>query len=233
MRTAHRPHHHHHHPHIPPPPPVGFCSRSPFSARATSCLDTSSWRHGCRLRWDLLRKEEEGATSPLVVATRADDGRDGARRGHSPQLSEGWVARSNARRPTGTDEGELRWKAAGRPGGARAAERGGQGPAAHLGVSAPGLQILDAKADSGPTVVVSHAQDFDASPLPSHGSFRATDGGTVGGSADDHLLFLVAADCGAGRRWWRRWRSLRFTPRTEFNSVQWSRSSFSDCRANR
>ena len=65
---------------------VVFCSRSPFSVRATSCLDTSSWRHGCRLRWDLLRKEEEGATTPLVVATRADVRRS-CSGGSSPPLS--------------------------------------------------------------------------------------------------------------------------------------------------
>ena len=69
-------------------------------------------------------KRRRGATSPLVAAARAEDGRDGAHRGHSLQLSEGWVARRNAHRPTGTDDGELRWKAA---------QRGGQGPAAHPG----------------------------------------------------------------------------------------------------
>ena len=67
-------------------------------------------------------------------------------------------------------------------------------------------------ADGQPTVVVSHgsrllrsragcrsAQDFDAFPLPSHGSFRATDGGTVDGGADDHFLLFVTRDCGAER----------------------------------
>ena len=63
---------------------------------------------GRRLRWDFLRKEEEGATSPLVAATRADDGRNGARRGHSPQRSQGWVAKRAERSPTWTDGGELR-----------------------------------------------------------------------------------------------------------------------------
>ena len=67
--------------------------------------------HG-RARWD-LRTTEEGATAPLVASTRVDDRRDGARRGHSPQLSEGWVARRNAQRPTGTEVGELRGCAAG------------------------------------------------------------------------------------------------------------------------
>ena len=63
----HHNHHNHHNHHK-----SSFARGSPFSVRATSCLDTSSWRHGCRLRWDLLREEEEGATTPLVVATRAD-----------------------------------------------------------------------------------------------------------------------------------------------------------------
>ena len=130
----------------------------------------------------------------------------------------------------------------------------GSGPAAHRGPDCRcRVGVTDSRcscaADGGPTVVVSHgsrllrsragyrsAQDFDAFPLPSNGSFRATDGGTVGGSPDDHSSpFLVAADCGAGWWWWRRWRSLRFTPKTEFYSVWWSRSSYpsSDCRANR
>ena len=34
------------------------------------------------------------------------------------------------------------------------------------------------------------AQGFDAIPLPSHGSFRAADGGTVGGSPDDRVLLF-------------------------------------------
>ena len=75
------------------------------------CIGTSSARE----------EEEEGATSPLVAATRAVDCRDGARRGHSQQLSEGWVARHDARRPTGTEDGELSWCAPWRPEGARGA----------------------------------------------------------------------------------------------------------------
>ena len=66
-------------------------------------------------------RRRRGATSPLVAATRADGGRHGARRGHSPQLSEGWVARHDARRPTGTEDGELSWCAPWRPEGARGA----------------------------------------------------------------------------------------------------------------
>ena len=54
-----------------------------------------------------------------MASTRADDGRYGARRGHSPQLSEGWVANGYAQRPTGTDDGELSWCAPWRPEGAK------------------------------------------------------------------------------------------------------------------
>ena len=56
-----------------------------------------------------------------MASTRADDRRDGGRRGRSPQLSEGWVARHDARRPTGTEDGELSWCAPWRPEGARGA----------------------------------------------------------------------------------------------------------------
>ena len=94
-----------------------------------------------------------------MAATRADDGRYGARRGHSPQLSEGWVARSNARRPTGTDDGELRWKAAGRREGARAAERCGKGPAAHLGADCFRTWSADPRVDQLVTAL-SHADSF-------------------------------------------------------------------------
>ena len=62
-----------------------------------------------------------------MASTRADDRRDGARRGHSPQLSEGWVARHDARRPTGTEDGELSWCAPWRPEGARGALGGSHG----------------------------------------------------------------------------------------------------------
>ena len=48
-------------------------------------------------------------------------------RGHSPQLSEGWVARHDARRPTGTADGELSWCAPWRPEGARGAIGGSHG----------------------------------------------------------------------------------------------------------
>ena len=36
--------------------------------------------------------------------------------------------------------------------------------------------------------------------VPMHGCARSAAGGTAGGSADDHLLFLVTADCGAACR---------------------------------
>ena len=73
-----------------------------------------------------------------MVATRADDRRDGARRGHSPQLSEGWVARSYAQRPTGGRRpGVLK-----EPEPPNVVERV-QRHILEQTVSAPGLQILD------------------------------------------------------------------------------------------
>ena len=84
----------------------------------------------------------EGVTSPLVAATRADDGRDVARRGHSPQLSELWVARRNAQRPTGTEVAELSGCAAGCSERARA-------PA---GVGAGGFPVLQRRAAAGHAV---------------------------------------------------------------------------------
>ena len=69
--------------------------------------------------------------------------------------------------PKGTDDGELRWKEAGRPEGARATERGGQGSAAHSGPdrrcrAGASASRCSCAADGGPTVVVSHG-----SPTPS------------------------------------------------------------------
>ena len=52
---------------------------------------------------------------------------------------------------------------------------------------------------------------------------RATAGGTAGGSTDDRVTFLVAADYGADRGhsssagWWATRTSSRFSLRTEFN----------------
>ena len=80
------------------------------------------------------------------------------------------------------------------------------------------------------------AQDLVYTPSFSQASaLRGADGRTVGGSTDDHTLLFVTLDFGAERGhfssswscWW--WRSSRFTPRTVFYSVLWSRSSFSDC----
>ena len=82
-----------------PPPPSSCAQGHPFSVRATSCLDTS------------LRKEEEGATSPLVAATRADDGRDGTGRSPPPLRAQG--GGFFARRPTGTEDGQCSCSAAG------------------------------------------------------------------------------------------------------------------------
>ena len=54
-------------------------------------------------------------------------------------------------------------------------------------------------------------------------SASTADGGPVGGGAHDHVLFFVAADCGAERRHsssaWRGEKSSRVTPRTGFNST--------------
>ena len=94
-------------------------SRVAFFAKSSVCHE--------RPRWDLLRKEEEGSTSPPVAATRADDRAHGV--GRSP---EGWVARRNAQRLTGTEVGELSGCAAG------CSERAG----AAAGVGARGLPVL-------------------------------------------------------------------------------------------
>ena len=68
---------------------------------------------------------------------------------------------------------------------------------------------------------------------------RSADGGTAGGSADDRILLLASADCGAPRRhssswsWLAEFSSSRFSSRTEFNNAAvfqetesglWSRS---------
>ena len=64
------------------------------------------------------------------------------------------------------------------------------------------------------------------------GRAGAAAGGTAGGSADDHILFLVTADCGALRRhssswWWRtKFWSSRFSPKTAFNRVAFQKTHF-------
>ena len=62
-------------------------------------------------------------------------------------------------------------------------------------------------------------------PLCSYFSLHATDGGTVGGSADDPLLSQADR--------WHSWRSLRFSPRTAFflycGADHWHSSSRSWC----
>ena len=81
-----------------------------------------------------------------MAATRADDGRNGARRGHSPQLSEGRVARSNARRLRGqttASSGGRRPGVLKEPEPPNVVERV-QRHILEQTVSAPGLQILDA-----------------------------------------------------------------------------------------
>ena len=59
-----------------------------------------------------------------------------------------------------------------------------------------------------------------------HPVIAGGDGRTVGGSADDHILFFpIAADCGAERRYSSSWswrakrRSSGFSSQTEFNSA--------------
>ena len=70
---------------------------------------------------------------------------------------------------------------------------------------------------------------------------RSAAGGTAGGSADDHFLFLVTADCGADRGhssswWWRtNFWSSRFFLWTEFNSDAFLQEThfWADCGADR
>ena len=118
----------------------------------------------------------------------------------------------HARRPTGTEDSELRWKAAGRPEGARAAERGGQGSAAHSGPArrrrahGPGSGYscaADGGTASGSQKAVGHrgaraghrsAQDLSRLHPGAFGGLRSlssADGGTVDGSAD-HLVSRLA-----------------------------------------
>ena len=65
------------------------------------------------------------------------------------------------------------------------------------------------------------------SVLQSPCAFHGADGGTDGGSADDHFLLFGARACGAERghsssswSWSRRWWTSRFTPRTEFGGAR-------------
>ena len=80
-------------------------------------------------------------------------------------------------------------------------------------------------------------------PLWSYCSLYAADGGTAGDSVDDPLLsqadrwhsWSIWVLKGFSQNsvvlpWCSEWSSRCF-PRTEFNSVWWSRSSISDCRA--
>ena len=65
-----------------------------------------------------------------------------------------------------------------------------------------------------------------------HRCARYAAGGTAGGSADDRILFLAAADYGAERRhssswsWRANYWSSRFSPWTEFNSAVLVRNAF-------
>ena len=62
----------------------------------------AAWRrrqHGCLRRWNLRGEAEEGATTPIVVVTRAADGGCGAGYGDPPFALQGG---HRERRPTAT-----------------------------------------------------------------------------------------------------------------------------------
>ena len=144
-----------------------------------------------------------GATAPLVVATRADDRRDGARRGHSPG---GW--------PGATHEalrGQTKASSRGRrlgvlkePEPPNVVERVLRHTVQQFVDAVPLVPLLD---DPVPQTVGTVLDFFRALDLPvteqviavpkslaaSGGAASPSDGRTVGGSADSRVLFFVIA----------------------------------------
>ena len=96
-------------PHSHPTTTTRHLHSSVAFSRVACCFDVKRAAHGCT-RWRRC-SAAQGPPAPLVLATRADDRVDGTGGGAASQL---WCgAKWSERRPTGTEDRQCSWDAAG------------------------------------------------------------------------------------------------------------------------